>query len=45
LVWTNSANIDVAMSRFVMGDFASFDRALTWISNQSESQLFWRENF
>jgi hypothetical protein len=37
--------IDGAMSRFVMGDFASFDRALSWISNQSESHIFGGKNF
>jgi hypothetical protein len=41
----NLANIDGAMSRFVMGNFASFDSALSWISNQSEESLFWREQF
>jgi hypothetical protein len=41
------ANIDGAMSRFVMGNFTSFDRALSWISisNQSEFHYFGGKNF
>jgi hypothetical protein len=26
-------------------DFTCFDRTLSWMSNQSKSQLFWQENF
>jgi hypothetical protein len=45
LGWIDSANIDGALSRFVMGNFTCFDCVLSWILNQIIDHLFWKENF